>query len=78
MSTAKTKAIPGVVRAFKPQALDLGVLQANLEAATKSLKAANSAALRANEAAAFAEAEYDSAKKALTAGVAQITASTKV
>lgn len=60
------------------KALDLGVLQTNLEAATKVLKSANTAAQRANEAATRAEAEYDSAKKALVAGVAQITASTKV
>ena len=62
----------------KTKALDLGVLQSNLEAATKALKSAAPAASRANEAASRAEAEYDSAKKALVAGVAQITASTKV
>lgn len=64
----------------KPQtkALDLGVLQSNLESAARNLKTTTSALLRASEAQVRAEAEYDTAKKALAAGVAQITASTKV
>lgn len=60
------------------KALDLGALQNNLEAATKAYKTAGTAFARASEAFARSEAEYDSAKKALLAGVAQITASTKV
>jgi hypothetical protein len=56
----------------------LGVLQTKLETATKTLKAANTAAQKANEAQQRAEADHNVAAKALAAGVAQIVASTKV
>lgn len=74
----KAKATTSVVKAYKPQALDLGVLQAEQQSAAKALKAANTAASKANEAQQNAEHEYETAKKALAAGVAQITAATKV
>ncbi len=60
------------------RALDLGVLQSNLEAATKQRKTTAMALMRASEADLRAEAEYDACKKALAAGVAQLTAATKV
>lgn len=60
------------------QALDLGVLQKNLEQSARQLKATTTALLRASEANVRAEQEYDVAKKALAAGVQQISASTKV
>ncbi len=59
-------------------ALDLGALQSNLEGASKNLKAAITAAEKANAACTKAEAEYASAGKALLAGVAQLSAATKV
>lgn len=65
--------------ATKPnKALDLGILQSNLEQAARNLKATTSALLRASEANVRAENEYDTARKALAAGVAQIGAATKV
>lgn len=59
-------------------ALDMGVLQTNMESAARTLKSTTSALLRASEANLRAEADYDVARKALAAGVAQLTASTKV
>lgn len=62
----------------KKVALDMGALQSNLEAAAKNLKTAQAAQVKANDVAERAEAEYEAAKKALAAGVAQIMAATKV
>lgn len=62
----------------KKVALDMGALQSNLESASKALKAAQTAQAKANEVAARAEAEYESAKKSLAAGMAQLMAATKV
>lgn len=62
----------------KRNALDLGALQANLEAASKNLKSAVSAAKKAKEVEERAEADYASAQKALAAGMAQLLAATKV
>ena len=59
-------------------ALDLGVLQAELQQAARNLKSTTSALLRASEAQIKAESEYDVAKKALDAGVQQLRAATKV
>lgn len=62
----------------KKVALDMGALQSNLEAAAKNLKAAQATQAKANDAAERAEQDYEAAKKALAAGVAQIMAATKV
>lgn len=62
----------------KKVALDMGALQSNLEAAAKNLKAAQAIQTKANDAAERAEQDYEAAKKALAAGVAQIMAATKV
>ena len=77
MAPPKTKAAPAP-RAPKPKALDLGILQSDLEAAAKKYKVATLAAQRAVEASVAAEQEYDNAKKALAAGVAQLNAAVKV
>jgi len=60
------------------KAVDLGVLQSDLEKAARQLKSTTTDLLRASEANLRAEQEYDVAKKALAAGVAQISSSTKV
>lgn len=62
----------------RASALDLGVLQSDMEQAARSLKSTTSALLRASEANVQAENAYDVARKALAAGVAQLTAATKV
>ena len=60
------------------RSLDLGQLQNEVENASKALKAANTVLAKAQEAQERAEAEYHSSTKALTAGVAQLTAATRV
>lgn len=62
----------------KKVALDMGALQSNLEAAAKNLKSAQAIQAKANDATERAEQDYEAAKKALAAGVAQIMAATKV
>ena len=57
---------------------DLGVLQEDAEAAARVLKGAKTALANAEQAVKKAEESYNVAQKALTAGVAQVQAATKV
>lgn len=60
------------------QALNLGVLQSELEAATKAHKSAISALQKAEKAAAEAESRYVASQKTFTAAVEQLRQATKV
>ena len=60
------------------RSLDLGKLQEEVEQASRSLKAANTILQKASDAQALAEANHHAAQKSLAAGVAQLTAATKV
>lgn len=72
----KTKEI--IMAAAKPRSLDLGQLQNEVETASRTLKAANTVLSKAQESQERAEREYHASTKALMAGVAQLTAATKV
>ena len=71
MATSKTSNKAG-------RGLDLGALQNEVEQAARNLKAANTALNKATDAQALAEANHHAAQKAMQAGVAQLTAATKV
>lgn len=74
----KNEPIVGKLLTTKPNYLDLGVMQANLESAAKRMKKAqNQLALAQNE---HIEAElaYDQANKALLQGVATVRENTKI
>lgn len=60
------------------RSLDLGQLQNEVETTSKALKAANTVLAKAQEAQSSAEANHNAAQKALSAGVSQLLAATKV
>ena len=74
MATNKNAAVPKA----KARSLDLGQLQTEVENACRSYKAAGTVLAKAQEAFDNAEKNYHSTNKALVAGMAQLTAATKV
>jgi hypothetical protein len=58
--------------------VDLGVLQNDVEAASRLFKTARTNAINARQAEVKAEQAYDVAQKAMAAGVEQVKAATKV
>lgn len=60
------------------KALDLGTLQSNLEQSASTLKSATTSLNKAKEQHKNADAAYSVAKKALAAGVEQLSEATKV
>ena len=70
MATVKNKPVT--------RSLDLGKLQDEVELAARTLKAANTALSKAADAQSLAESNHHAAQKAMAAGVAQLTAATKV
>lgn len=67
-----------VLTARRCKGADLGVLQEEAENAARVLKSAKTALANAEQAVKKAEESYSVAQKALSAGVAQVQASTKV